>query len=223
LYERFGTAFFGGEFAPYGDPRLSPERSVGGDAGIDQYFGNRRVRLSASYFYTQLRSVIGFDFSGLINRTSDPFGRTSGYYSTDGGLARGVEVEGQFALWTGFQMTGSYTHTRTLERRSIAAGTLLTPRIFTHFFTLSGSQTWRRFTATANFLGAPDYLGVISGRAVAWPGPRRLDATATYRLAFEKLRPELFGRVENVLGQRYFEDGFQTPRRWAVAGLRLSF
>ena len=123
---------------------------MGGDAGIDQYFGNRRARLSATYFYTQLRSVIGFDFSGLINRTTDPFGRTSGYYSTDGGLARGVEVEGQFALWTGFQVTGSYTHTRTLERRSIAAGTLLTPRIFTHMVTLSGSQTWRRFTATAN-------------------------------------------------------------------------
>ena len=223
LYERFGTAYFGGEFLPYGDPRLLPERSVGGDAGIDQYFGNRRARLSATYFYTQLRSVIGFDFSGLINRTTDPFGRTSGYYSTDGGLARGVEVEGQFALWTGFQVTGSYTHTRTLERRSIAAGTLLTPRIFTHMVTLSGSQTWRRFTATANLLAAPEYLGVISGRAVAWPGPRRLDATASYRLAFEKLRPELFGRVENVLGQRYFEDGFQTPRRWAVAGLRLSF
>ena len=224
LYERYGTGFFGGVFTPYGDPRLRPERSLGGDAGIDRYFGQRRARLSATYFYTELRSVIGFDFSGLINRTTDPFGRTSGYFGTNGGLARGVELEGQAALWKGFQLTGSYTHTRTLERREIAAGTLRTPRIYAHTVAFAGSQTWRRLTMTANFLGAPEFLGVISGRAVYWPGPRRLDATGSYRLSFGgRLRPELFGRVENLLGQRYYEDGYRTPRRWAVAGFRLSF
>ncbi|MDX1980731.1 MAG: TonB-dependent receptor, partial [Bryobacteraceae bacterium] len=224
LYERYGTGFFGGAFIPYGDPRLSPERSLGGDAGVDQYLGRRRVRLSATYFYTHLRSVIGFDFTGLINRTTDPFGRSSGYFNTSGGLARGVELESEAALWKGFQMRGSYTHTRTLERRMIALGTLRTPRIFAHTFTFSGSQTWRRLTFTANFLGSTEFLGVISGRAVAWPGPKRLDATASYTLrGGERLKPELFTRVENLLGQNYYEDGFRTPGRWVVGGLRLSF
>ena len=224
LYERYGTGFFGGLFTPYGDPRLQPERSLGGDAGVDQYFGARRARLSATYFYTQLRSVIGFDFSGIVNRTTDPFGRGFGYFSTAGGLARGVEIEGQVAPWKGFQLTGSYTHTRTLERQQVAAGTLLTPRIYAHTIAFAGSQTLGRLTLTGNFLGAPNYLGVISGRAVRWPGPRRLDATASYRLNWgERVKPELFARVENALGQRYYEDGYRTPRRWAVAGLRLSF
>jgi iron complex outermembrane receptor protein len=224
LYERYGTGYFGGFFTPYGDPRLQPERSLGGDAGIDQYFGQRKARLSATYFYTQLRSVIGFDFTGLINRTTDPFGRSSGYFSTGGGLARGVELEGQVTLWRGFQLNGSYTHTRTLERQAIAIGTLRTPRIFAHTVAFSALQTWRRLTLTTNFLGASDFLGVISGRAVNWPGPRRLDATASYRLGnWEKVKPELHGRVENLLNQRYFEDGFRTPRRWVVAGLRVSF
>jgi len=224
LYERYGTGFFGGTFTPYGDPRLAPERSMGGDAGIDQYIAGRRLRVSATYFYTSLRSVVGFDFSGLVNRTTDPFGRSSGYYSTNGGLARGVEVETQAALWRGFQITGAYTHTRTLERRMIAAGTLKTPRIYEHTVAIAASQTLRRVTLTANFLGSPEFIGVISGRAVSWAGPRRLDATASYKLKIgERFKPELFGRVENMLGQNYYEDGFRTPGRWAVAGLRLSF
>ena len=224
LYERYGTGFFGGAFTPYGDPRLKPERSMGGDFGIDRYFGQRRARLSATYFYTQLRSVVGFDFSGIVNRTTDPFGRSSGYFSTNGGLARGVELEGQAALWKGFQLTGSYTHTRTLERRAIAAGTLRTPRIYAHTVAFAGSQTWKRLTFTANFLGAPEFLGVISGRAVYWPGPRRLDTTGSYRLSFgERLKPELFARVENLLDRRYYEDGFRTPRRWVTGGFRFSF
>ncbi len=226
LYERYGTGFFAGTFTPYGDPRLTPERSVGGDAGIDQYFGQRRLRLSATYFYTQLRAVVGFDFSGIVNRTTDPFGRSFGYFNTNGGIARGVEVETQAALWNGFHVNASYTHTRTLERRPVVEGTLLSPRIYAHMITLSASQAWRRLTVTANFLGAPEYLGVISGRAVYWPGPRRLDATASYRIhtsASERVRTELFGRVENLLGQNYYEDGFLMPGRWAVGGLRLSF
>lgn len=224
LFERYGTGFSGGAFLPYGDPRLSPERSYGGDAGIDQYFGQRRARFSATYFYTQLHSVIAFDSSGLINRTTDLFGRTSGYFSTQGGLARGVELEGQAALWKGFQLTGSYTHTRTLERRQIAAGTLRTPRIYAHTIAFAGSQTWRNLTLTGNFLGSPDYVGILSSRAIVWPGPRRVDATAAYRVKLaERFAPELFGRSENLLNQRYYEDGFRTPRRWIVGGLRISF
>ena len=224
LYERYGTGFFGGAFTPYGDPRLESERSLGGDAGIDQYFGNRRARLSATYFYTQLRSVIGFDFSGLINRTTDPFGRTSGYFNTDGGLARGVEIEGQVAGWRGFGLTGSYTHTRTLERRAIALGTLRTPRIYAHTVSINATQTFRRVTLTGTFFGSPEYLGVISGRAVSWPGPRKLDATAAYKInRGERWKPELFVRSQNLLDQRYFEDGFRTPGRWVTGGIRISY
>ena len=223
LYERYGTGYFGDAFIPYGDPRLTPERAVGGDAGIDRYFG-QTLRVSATYFYTELRSVIAFDFSGLINQTTDPFGRTSGYFSTAGGIARGIEIEAQAAFWKGFRVTGAYPHTRTQERRQVAAGTLKTPRIFEHTFTAAASQTWRRLTLTGNFLGSPEFLGVISSRAVYWPGPKRLDATAGWRLFNgEKGRPEIFVRAENLLNQRYYEDGFRTPRRWAVGGLRVWF
>jgi len=224
LYERYGTSFFAGAFTPYGDPRLSSERSIGMDAGVDQYIAGRRARVSATYFYTELRSVIGFDFTGLINRTTDPFGRSSGYFSTSGGLARGVEVEGQTTLWRGFNLTGSYTHTRTLERRPVAAGTLKTPRILENTVSIVASQTWHRWVISTNFFGSPEFIGVISGRAILWPGPRRLDGALSYRITNgERLKPEFFVRAENMLNQTYHEDGFRTPRRWVVGGLRLSF
>jgi len=77
---------------------------------------------------------------------------------------------------------------------------------------------------TANFFGSPEYLGIISGRAIYWPGPRRLDATASYQLTVsDKFKPEVFGRVENLLDRQYYEDGYRTPGRWAVGGFRLSF
>jgi hypothetical protein len=194
------------------------------DAGVDQYFAARRLRASATYFYTELRSVIGFDFSGLINRTTDPFGRSSGYFSTSGGLARGVELETQATLWRGFLVSGSYTHTRTLERRPIAAGTLKTPRILEHTVAFVASQSWHRWMFSTNFLGSPEYIGVISGRAVMWPGPRRLDGSVSYRLTSrERIKPEFFVRAENLLNQTYYEDGFRTPGRWVVGGLRFSF
>ncbi len=32
-----------------------------------------------------------------------------------------------------------------------------------------------------------------------------------------------FVRGENLLNQRYFEDGFRTPRAWASAGMKFQF
>ena len=37
LFQRFGSSFFFGSFSPFGDPRLSPERTVSFDAGVDMF------------------------------------------------------------------------------------------------------------------------------------------------------------------------------------------
>ncbi len=93
LYERYGASFFFGAFSPLGDPRLRPERSVNINGGIDHYFSNGRFRSSATYFYTRLEEVIEFDMSGVILPETDPFGRWGGYLNTNGGLARGAELQ----------------------------------------------------------------------------------------------------------------------------------
>src|SRR6185503_16448856 len=96
----------------FGDPRLEPEKSIAFDAGIDQSFHNDRVRLSATYFYTQLRQVIIFDFSGLIDFTTDPFGRFGGYLNTNGGIARGAEVELRTTPIMTLNVIAAYTFTK---------------------------------------------------------------------------------------------------------------
>jgi iron complex outermembrane receptor protein len=155
LYERFGSYFFLGSFTALGDPRLRPERSLGVDGGIDQYFASTALRLSATYFYTRLQEVIAYG-----NLSNDPFGRFSGYVNVGGGLARGVELSGEARPWRGMTMQASYTYTNADERQSIMTdGSLRGIRYYPNAFTfLAMQQLGRRTNVTFDFLGASDYV-----------------------------------------------------------------
>jgi len=125
LFERFGTffdSFFG--YSVFGDPRLKPDRSIAFDAGIDQTLYKNRLRASATYFYTELQKVIIFDFSGLINPATDPFGRFGGYVNTNGGIARGVELSMTATPTRKLNLSAAYTYTKTLQRTPQVPGTL---------------------------------------------------------------------------------------------------
>lgn len=225
LYERFGTFFFNGVFSPLGDPRLSPERSVAFDFGLDQYLSSSRARVSATYFYTRLQQVIGF---GAL-RGIDPFGRFSGYLNTGGGLARGIELSGEAALGRATRLTASYTHTRSIERTPVFAGILRSPRIPTRLGTLLLSQRiGKRVDITADFQAAgiaftPLFAGTGT-RAFAFPGSRKLDAAVLYTIPLtERGSLQIFTRIDNLLNHTWYEDGFRIPRAWAVGGLKLLF
>ena len=226
LYERFGAYYFLGSFTAIGDPRLSPERSIGVDGGIDQYFASNKLRVSASYFYSRLQEVIGF--GGL---TDDPFGRFAGYVNVGGGLARGVELSGEARPWRTMLIEGSYTYTNADNRKSdLIGGSLQAIRVFPHMVTIVASQQiGRRWQVTADFLGASSYIAgtffVGSGnRPFLFPGPRRLDTAIQYDLPVGEAKSlRFFTRIENVLNRDYYEDGFRTPKAWASAGVRWLF
>lgn len=226
LYERMGSSFFWGAFSPLGDPQLRPERTVSFDFGFDQYFAASRYRASATYFYTRLQEVIGY--SGLVN---DPYGRWGGYVNMGGGLARGVELIAEARPQRKLLLTASYTYTNADERRSaLIGGSLRSIRVFPHMFTLTATQQLtRRWQVTTDFLAASDYVSgsffVGSGsRPYEFPGPRKLDVATSYTLPLADTRSlRFYVRAENVLNQRYFEDGFRTPRAWASAGMKFLF
>jgi vitamin B12 transporter len=226
LYERLGTSFFFGEFSPLGDPRLRPERTVSFDFGFDQYFGNSKYRVGATYFYTRLQEVIGY-----ADLTNDPYGRWGGYVNTGGGLARGVEVEVQARPWRKTMISGSYTYTNADERySSLVGGMLQAIRVFPNMFAAVVTQEiTQRIQVSVSSLIASDYISgsffTGSGnRPYQFPGPRRLDVTGSYTLPLGEQRSlRFFARVENVLNQRYFEDGFRTPQAWAVGGMKFYF
>jgi outer membrane receptor protein involved in Fe transport len=233
LFERFGTAFdsfFG--YSVFGDPRLEPERSIAFDAGIDQTFHDNRVRLSATYFYTQLRKIIIFDFSGLIDFTTDPFGRFGGYLNTNGGIARGAEVELRATPTRTLNLTAAYTFTKAQQRTPQVPGTIRSLVIPDHQFSVVATQSFGRrvtvnfdFSASSNYLGAIFDPGSFTSRGFEFKGLAKADLGASYYLPLgdDKRQLRFFGYVDNLFDREYFESGFRTPGRTARAGASFNF
>jgi outer membrane receptor protein involved in Fe transport len=229
LYERFGTSLFSGRYSIFGDPNLRPDRGLSFDFGFDQYFWNSRVRASASYFYTRLQEVVGF---GPVPR--EPYGRTSGYFNTGGGLARGLESSLALQPTRKLSIQSSYTYVNAIERRPIfLTGELQPQRVFPHTFATTATYFWtKNFDTTFDFFAASSYLvpffassgGSFGTRAFRFAGPRKADLAARYRIPLSDRRQlEFFTRLENINNQTYYEAGYQTPRFWGTAGVRWRF
>jgi vitamin B12 transporter len=230
LFERLGASFFFGAFSPYGDPRLNPERSIAVDGGIDQYLFSNRLRVGGTYFYTRLQEVIIFDFSGIINPATDPYGRFGGYRNTGGGLARGVEIELEATPYSSLRLKSSYTFTNARDRvSSTIDGSLRSFNIPEHMFTLLATQRFgRRFDVTFDLIAAGSYhfplFTGIGSRAFRFNGPVKGDLVLSYSRPLSDTRSlRLFTRIENVFNRTYYEGGFHTPGAWATAGLKLHF
>jgi vitamin B12 transporter len=233
LFERFGTAFdsfFG--YSIFGDPRLKPEQSVAFDVGIDQTFADNRVRASATYFYTELRRIIIFDFSGLIDFTTDPFGRFGGYLNTDGGIARGAEVELRATPFRPLNLTAAYTFTKAQQRTPQVPGTIRSLVIPNHQFSIVATQHVGRrvlinfdFSASSNYLGAVIDPVTFTSRGYRFKGLAKADLGASYSLPLGDERRQLrfFGYVDNLFDREYFESGFRTPGRTGRAGATFVF
>lgn len=226
-YERFGaylSEFFNGF---YGDPRLSPERSVAVDAGVDQWLAGSKVRLSGTFFYTELQESVVFNNTLLGG--PDPFGRFSGYANGGGGAARGVELSGEASPSSNTRFRASYTFTNSDSR---------TPRIGTDFFGIPSQSNhiasmtatqWitRRFQATFDLFAASDYsyspFGAM-GRRMIFDGPVKADVVFSYQFPLtDSQSVEFYGKVENLLNRKYYENGIGSPGAWAIGGMRFKF
>jgi iron complex outermembrane receptor protein len=226
LYERFGASFFFGSFSAYGDPRLGPERVLSFDGGFDQFFASSRLRLSSTYFYTRIQEAIIFDFSGLIVPETDPYSRWGGYRNTGGGLSRGLEFSVEANPVRSLNVQGSYTYSNADDRRSQYGNSVLRGvRVSDHMFTATASQRiGKAFDLTFDLFAASDFLAPLGGRAFEFDGPVKADVVASYtRWLNDRHSVRLYTRIENVLNRRYYEEGFLTPRAWAMAGLKWMF
>jgi iron complex outermembrane receptor protein len=232
LFERFGTffdSFFG--YSVFGDPRLKPDRSVAFDAGLDQTLYKNRLRASATYFYTQLQKVIIFDFSGLIDPATDPFGRFGGYVNTDGGIARGVELSLTAKPARAFDLSAAYTYTKSLQRKPQVPGVLRSLVVPDHQFSLVATERFgRRVMVNFDFAASSDYLAPIfdsrtfTSRAYRFRGLVKADLGGSYTLPFNETRSlRFFGYLDNLFGYEYFENGFRAPGRTGRAGATFAF
>jgi vitamin B12 transporter len=226
LFERFGAIFFFGAFAPFGDPRLEPERSIAFDGGIDQTFLRGRARVSATYFYTRLQNIINF---GSLP-PNDPFGRfLVGYRNLGGGLARGVELSAEVSPAPSTSLFASYTYTNADQRTPNAAGRLAVPDVSDHLFTLVATQRVGRridvsFDLSAVSSYSPSFPTPTFDTLYVFDGYVKADLVAGYTLPIdERLSLRLYGKVENVFDRAYTESGFRAPGAYFIGGAAFRF
>jgi vitamin B12 transporter len=231
LYERFGTYYSSFGYSTYGDPRLRPDRSVGGDAGLDQSILKDRLRLSATYFYTRLQEVIIFDFSGGIDVGTDPFGRFGGYRNTNGGLARGLEVSATAAATPSLDLRVAYTYTNADQRQPLVENIIRSFIVPNHQFSFLATQRiGRHLFVNFDLTTSSDYLAPVfspadfSNRAYRFDGLAKLDLGASYRLPLSDFRAlRFYGKVDNLLNRQDYESGFRTPGAVGIGGVQFEF
>ena len=231
LYERFGTFFFSGSFFPQGNPALEPERSLGVDAGIDQYFNKSNLRLSATWFYTKIKDEITY-------LPTDDFGAPV-YYNFDRHYSRGAEFSVDVKPTSSTQIFASYTFTNSDVRNGSRTFLLIdavdreTYGIPEHQFTLVATQHIKKFWVNLDLLVTSSYLAPVFSNAdfrqytYRFDGNARADLTAGYTFNIRKNRKDYsirtFGTIENLFDDEYFENGFRTAGVNARFGVSFGF
>lgn len=227
IFERFGSTFSDGFFASLGDPRLRPERTVAFDMGIDQYLLAQKLRVSATWFYTNLQETIFFAPSGSFSPARDPFGRGSGYTNTGGGIARGAELTVEASPLASLRVRAAFTFTNSEFRTSAVRDRDFFEIPFTspHQFSLVATRRiGRRIDLVGDLWIANRHAGIFSSRAFLFSGPRKLDFVANYTLPVSDRRHvRFYGKVSNILASEYLEGGYRTPGRWGIGGLEFQF
>ena len=85
----------------------------------------------------------------------------------------------------------------------------------------------KRINITVDLFGASDYVlspfGAL-GRRMQFAGPIKADVVIRYEVPVAGGKSlEFYVKAENALGRELYEDGFGTPGRWAVGGVRYEF
>ena len=190
----------------YGNPSLSPERSIGIDAGIDQSLFGGRATLSLTAF--------GNRFSNLIEFNS----AASTYTNVARAETRGIELAAQVALWPDrLGLRAAYTY---LHAKDLATGLTLSRRprnLATIGLTITPSAQWTVEPAVT--FVSERFSG--SGETQRLSPYIRLDLRASYRI---DATWSAYARFENLTNVRYEEVyNYGTAGRSFHAGLRAAW
>ncbi|MEQ1716295.1 MAG: TonB-dependent receptor [Hyphomicrobium sp.] len=217
--EQFGV--FSGFVA---NPGLTPETSLGWDAGVEATLLGGKAVIDFTYFNANLENEIDFNFvppataCGGVPFCFIPFNRT-GESKRDG-----VEVSGRLLVMEGLSVGAAYTYLNAHEsdgqeevRRAPHSG-----RADLNYAFLDGKAN---FNLAAVYNGRMQDLGfsaiTFASQRVVLDDYWLVTAAASYKIA---PGVELFGRVENLLDQNYQEVfGFNTAGAAAYAGLRITY
>ncbi|RIJ92711.1 MAG: hypothetical protein DCC44_07600 [Acidobacteria bacterium] len=101
-----------------------------------------------------------------------------------------------------------------------------------HQFTLVATQNFGRFWVNFDLLATSDYLAPIFSNATfgtyvyRFRGNRKGDLTAGYTFKLngeDSMKLRLYGTIENVFDNEYYENGFRTASRTGRLGVTFGF
>ena len=212
MFEQFG--FIPSFFTP--NPGLQPELSQGWDAGAELTLVAGKATVDVTYFRTNLTSKI----DGLA---AGPGFTLTAKNLPGESLREGIETAGKLRLSN--EITVSAAHTYLTAVDSTGAQELRRPRNAGRV-----DVNYAFGQGKGNFNVAAVYNGRVADRTSDINfAPVRVtldDYWVVTAGASYKLQPglEIYGRVENVLNERYQEVyGYNTPGFAAYAGVRITF
>lgn len=210
-------------FSEYGNTALSPERSRSYDAGIEKGNRNGPLHFAVTAFRRDTRNLIDYVscFSSTNALCAD--GRFGFYENVGRARAQGVEVELGAQASDTLRASAAYTYldTENRTRGDFNFGNALARRP-AHVLTVSADWITPLHGLT---LGADARL--VGDRFDDAANATRLDGyvLTTLRASLPITRAvELYGRVENLTGERYATaGGYGVPGRAAYGGVRARF
>lgn len=204
LYQLYAPRTFWG---PVGNEHLKPEENAGWDIGIEQYFLKGTASAGVTYFRSEFRNLIDFDFS-------------RGYINIGRARTRGVEIYAEAKPNEGLRCRASYTR---LEAQDLDSGAALLRRPkekLTAAFDYSFLKNWEmRFSTVYTGKRSDKDFSGLTAREVILASYWLLDASLSFDLSSHV---QLFGRFDNILNAKYETVfGYGTPGFAAYGGFKL--
>lgn len=195
---------------PYylGNLDLNAEKSIGWDVGIDQYFLDEQLKLSATYFENSINNLIVVE--------TDPLTGLGSYENMDSAKNNGVELSAEISLFKKWNTRIAYTYTQTTvltqfpqQKNTISLDTnyLLTPQ-------------WL-IGCGATYFGGRRQMDYVEGMVVELPNYATLRVYSRYEI---NKYAAIMARVENVTNTAYETNlGYSALPIGFYGGIEIAF
>jgi len=195
-------------YSSYGNSALEPEKSRGWDAGIEQYFMNKSLLVSAVYFENNISNLIDYDFA------------TSKYNNIGKAQTRGVELSAAWQVSPDLTLNASYTYTHA-EDRNTGLDLVRRPNHAAGIAADWAFMKRAKLNIGLDYNSERDDIDLNTFSRIRNTSYVLLHAAVSYDVTDNV---QIFARVENGLDVNYQEvAGFQSPGIGAYAGVKLSF
>lgn len=195
----------------FGNQNLKPEKSLGFDAGFEQFFLNDKLSLGVTYFQNNYKELFGFDnnFKAINVKKA---------------ITNGVESYVVFKSQNLFEIKANYTFTRAIDESEKVEDKekklLRRPEHKASLFASYSFDQKANVNAELIYVGTQEDMNFSEFERVKLNAYLLLNISASYQ-PLEFLRLNL--RLENILDSDYEEVyGYATPGFSVYGGVKLS-